>query len=228
MYPPDKAWNPQFDWETPCGKVLRRLIDHLNTNSIECTITIFGSSPLQMTIDPNLLSNDVDFFASCDLSNSVRELGLGKDQSPYYLEQCPANVFRTCADWGQRVFLLKEKGVSVIFPHPIDILVSKVKRLENKDIRAFKVVYERTGHPQEAELIHALQNSVDIYAPGFDEENSGGDALLNTRTLWRELYNKDIDPRQKIIAPALEYRKRAYGKNLPDRKSDILDRLKSD
>jgi hypothetical protein len=51
---------------------------------------------------------------------------------------------------------------------------------------------------------------VDIYRPSFDEE-SAGNPLANTQTLWRELFSKELDVRRTIIAPALEERRKAYG-----------------
>ena len=104
----------------------------------------------------------------------------------------------------------QRKHVTFILPHPIDILVSKVKRLDEKDLNAFRLVRARTGHPTEGELLVALRRVVDIFRPSFDEE-SAGDPRHNTEILWRELFGTNIEVSQQIIAPALAERRRNYG-----------------
>jgi hypothetical protein len=97
-----------------------------------------------------------------------------------------------------------------------------LKRLEPKDVNAFRLVYERTGHPTSDELQVALQRHVDIFRPNFDEENSG-DAVANTQVVWRELYGINIDVRREIIAAALRERRIAYGEELPALKQELPD-----
>jgi hypothetical protein len=89
------------------------------------------------------------------------------------------------------------------FVHPWDVLVSKLQRLEEKDVEAFKLVLAKTGHPIEYELIRHLQKAVDLYRPNFNEETARGDMLANTRELWKILWNKELDVRAAIIRPAL-------------------------
>ena len=88
--------------------------------------------------------------------------------------------------------------------HPWDVLVSKLQRLEEKDLEAFKLVIAKTGHPTEAEFSQLLQKAVDLYRPKFDEETARGDMMMNTRILWQTLWQKEIDVRAAIIRPALE------------------------
>ena len=83
------------------------------------------------------------------------------------------------------------------------MLVSKLQRLEEKDVEAFKLVLAKTGHPIEYELIRHLQKAVDLYRPNFNEETARGDMLANTRELWKILWNKELDVRAAIIRPAL-------------------------
>ncbi|HEX5400135.1 MAG TPA: hypothetical protein VFY06_13905, partial [Verrucomicrobiae bacterium] len=108
-----------------------------------------------------------------------------------------------------------------IFPHPWDILVSKLQRLDPKDVQAFKLVIEQTGHPTEKEFAAHLQNAVDLYRPKFDEESARGDMFANTKILWQELWKKEIDVRAAIIRPALERARHDYEPPDPNLKTRL-------
>ena len=60
------------------------------------------------------------------------------------------------------------------------------------------------------------------YAISFDDEtpNRYPD---NTRRLWRELWQTEIDIRQDIIAPALARRAQGYGEPPPDYKRALRE-----
>lgn len=186
-------------------------------------ITVFGSAALQMTVEPSLLSNDVDLFSPAeDLEAFVREAGLHQEQSDFYIQVCSALNFRTSQHWASRVKSVRYENCAFHFPHPIDILIAKLNRLEEKDLLAFRVVMAKTGHPTEQELIRELQLAVDLFRPSFDEEQ-GHDLLNNCRRLWPLVFGREIDPRAEIIAPALEERRRGYGEPTRDYKKELRD-----
>ena len=205
----DQPWRPAVNWDTPAGRLLDRLVDALPAD-LPWRIIVFGSSPLQLGIDPTFLSGDVDVISSSELEEHCRRGRLLKGQTPLYIEPCTAAAFTVSADWLVRAFEVQRKHVSFVLPHPIDILVSKIRRLEEKDLSAFRLVHAKTGHPTEEELVVALRRVVDIYRPNFDEE-SVGDPRLNTQIVWRELFKNAIDVGQRIIAPALAERRKNYG-----------------
>ncbi|MSU56917.1 MAG: hypothetical protein EXS35_01820 [Pedosphaera sp.] len=173
-------------------------------------IIVFGSSPLQLGVDARFLSGDVGVIPDEDITAHCERAKLLKGQAAIYVEPCASVAFTASPDWFVRAFRCERRHVTFTFPHPIDILVSKIKRLEEKDLRAFRLVREMTGHPNEAELIQALRRVVDIFRPSFDEE-SAGNPLHNTQVLWREFFGREIDVRATIITPALADRRRAYG-----------------
>jgi len=205
----DQPWRPQLDWSAPAGRVLDQLVDALPANR-KWEIIVFGSSPLQLGIDSRFLSGDVDVIPDEDITSHCERAGLLKGKAAIYVEPCTVVAFTASADWFVRAFRCERRHVYFTFPHPIDILVSKIKRLEEKDLRAFKLVREKTGHPNEEELIHALRRVVDVFRPSFDEERVGNPAH-HTQVLWRELFGKEIDVRGTIITPALAERQQAYG-----------------
>lgn len=207
----DQPWRPELDWNAPAGRVLDRLVNALPPDR-SWEIIVFGSSPLQLGVDASFLSGDVDVISTDDITGFCDEHGLLKGQAPIYIEPCTSIAFTASPDWFVRAFRCQRRHVIFTFPHPIDILVSKIKRLEEKDLRAFRLVRDKTGHPSEAELVLALQRVVDIYRPSFEEE-SAGSPLHHTEILWRELFGKEIDVRQSIITPALAGRRRAYGES---------------
>lgn len=217
----DQPWQPEIQWETPAGQLLLALATALPLER-QFLITVFGSAPLQLGIEPSFQSADVDVFSSDDLRGWIEAAGLGEGQSPFYVQQSPEIIFSASASWRERAFTAVVRNVSFTFPHPIDILVSKLKRLEPKDMNAFHLVLKRTDHPTPDELRAALQRHVDLFRPNFDEENSG-DAVANTQVVWRELYGQDIDVRREIIVPALQARRFAYGAELPALKQELPD-----
>jgi hypothetical protein len=218
----EQPWRPELDWSAPAGQVLDKLVSALpDTQTFE--IIVFGSSPLQLGVDSKFLSGDVDVIPDKDIIPYCQRAGLLKGQAPIYVEPCSTLAFTASPDWFVRAFRCQRRHVTYTFPHPIDILVSKIKRLEEKDLRAFKLVREKTGHPTEDELVNALRRIVDVFRPSFDEEG-GGNPALNTQTLWRELFGREIDVRARIIMPALAERHRDYGE--PGYLKDALSKIK--
>lgn len=211
-----------LNWDAPNGKLLRQFIDGLPKDR-PFILNIFGSTPLQLRLDPTFLSGDVDLFCNEDLLPYVEAMKIGKGQAEPYIEVVPHYVFIASHDWRDRAAKEEFGNITVYIAAPIDVLVGKLKRLEQKDLDAFDLVKARTGGPTEEELRRALRNVVDMYRPAFDEENPGGDPVVNTRRLWQHLYGHDIDVRREIIAPAVAARREAFGYNVPDYRAKLRE-----
>jgi hypothetical protein len=178
---------PQIlNWDAPNGRLLRQFVGGLPKEH-PFILNVFGSTPLQLRLDPTFLSGDVDLFCNEDLLPYVEAMKIGKGQSEPYIEVVPHYVFIASHDWRDRAAKEVFGNVTVYIAAPIDVLVGKLKRLEQKDLDAFDLVKARTGGPTEEELKRALRNVVDMYRPAFDEENPGGDPAANTRRLWQHL-----------------------------------------
>lgn len=204
-------WAGKIDWSTPAGELLRRFVDALPAGR-QFEITVYGSAPLQLTLDRDLLSGDVDIFSKDDedLNPLITDLHFGKEDGGLHLEAGFELSFRTSPRWRTRAKMVTLGKVTLIIPHPIDILIGKLDRMEPKDFMAFERVVAITGHPTPEELKGELQNAVDLFRPGFDEE-SPNRYLENTERLWSELFHAQINVRQEIIGPAIARRKLGYG-----------------
>jgi hypothetical protein len=221
----EASWTSSLELETPAGRMLRQLASLLPQKG-EFQITVFGSAPLQIAIDPTLTSADVDVFSDFEeLNDIVMRAGLGTNQADFYIQVSSELNFRTSPRWKGRTQSARIGNCTFIFPHPIDILIAKLNRLDEKDLRAFRAVIAKTGHPTEAELIKELQLAVDLFRPSFDEEQ-GHDMANNCRRLWPLIYAREIDPRAEIIAPALKIRREGYGEPTRDYKQELRDALK--
>ena len=217
-------WSPSIEWDTEAGKVLRALLRELPVDR-EFHITLFGSSPLQLGIEPTFVSGDVDLFADDtheEIEAAIARAGLDDRERGVYVQLCVEGNFRTSPRWKDRAFTTQIGNVRLTLPHPIDILIAKLHRCAEKDLLAYRLVIERTGHPTEDEMRRELQSAVDLYRPNFDEEMIG-DITTNTRVLWQEIWKKDIDVRREIIAPALARRRAGYEMDVPQRdyKADL-------
>jgi hypothetical protein len=217
-----ESWSTGTNFDTPAGKTLKKLVAALPGDR-PVRVTLFGSAPLQISVEPGLLSGDVDLFSDDEqLAEWVDRAGLGTDQHRPNIQVCSGLNFRTSPHWATRTQSITIGNVTFILPHPIDILIAKLNRLDEKDLEAFRAVIRRTGHPTEAEMIHELQMAVDLFRPSFDEEQ-GHDLANNTRRLWPLIFAREIDPRLEIIAPALQKRREGYGEPERDYKQELRE-----
>ena len=200
------GWKPEIDLTSPAGVMLKRMVALAPPGSL---LTLFGSAPLQITLDRGFISADVDCIAPAGFAQCIKEAGLDDGKLPLYVQVCDHLSFRTSSLWQDRAFTFPLDGRQVRLPHPIDILIGKLNRMDEKDLQAFKMVKEKTGHPTEEEMIAELQNAVDLYRPGFDESQRK-DMKITTRMLWRDFFGKDIDVVARIIGPAQERRRASY------------------
>ena len=196
------------NWQTPAGRLLDRLAASLPPSPPQ-TIIVFGSAALQLLVDGGFLSQDVDVVADEGVIPYAEKLSEADARIDLVLQVCDPLTFRTAQGWEKRAQIEKRAGHTFLLPHPWDILVSKLGRLEPKDLEAFRLVIEKTGHPTAEELKERLQLAVDLYRPNFDEE-AGADYTTQTQVLWQELFQRDIAVRDEIIRPALERRQRQY------------------
>jgi hypothetical protein len=189
---------------------------------------VFGSTPLQLFIDPQFASADIDICSDeatyARLIAFVEQQGWTQEKSAnFYIQVCDPLAFKSTIDWPSRAIEVERHGHLFRFVHPWDVLVSKLQRLEEKDLNAFRLVIEKTGHPTEGEFVRHLQLAVDLYRPKFDEESARGDMMMNTRIVWQTLWGKDIDVRARIIRPALERAEREYRAAQPDLKTRLAN-----
>jgi hypothetical protein len=202
-----------IDWNASAGKQLNALARALPPQP-RLDITVFDFAPLQLMIERTFLSKDLGRYSPAEhwdfVTKLVGEIDWVKDKWDFYIQVWDPRAFRSTFDWRDRAVEVERHGHLFRFVHPWDVLVSKLQRLEEKDLEAFKIVIAKTGHPTEAEFIKHLQNAVDLYRPKFDEETARGDMLLNTRELWKILWKKEIDVRAAIIRPALERSRHDY------------------
>ena len=103
---------------------------------------------------------------------------------------------------------------ALTIPHPLDILIGKLARLDAKDLKAFERVIELTGHPTAEEFKHELQIAVDLFRPAFADD-SPNRYPENTRRLWQTVFHAEIDVRRDIIEPAIARRNQGYGEAPP-------------
>jgi len=220
-----ESWAGSINLNTRAAELLRKLVAVLPQNR-EFAITVFGSAPIQICVDSTLASADVDVFSDFEFLREIADkAGLGRDKTEFYIQVSSELNFRTSPRWKGRTQSARIGNCTFIFPHPIDILIAKLNRLEEKDLLAFRTVLSKTGHPTEAELIHELQLAVDLFRPSFDEEQ-GHDMANNCRRLWPLIYGREMDPRAEIIAPALKIRREGYGEPVRDYKQELRDALK--
>ena len=219
------SWAGSINLNTRPAELLRQLVAALPKDR-DFTVTVFDSAPIQICVDSTLTSADVDVFSDFESLRQIADgAGLGQDRAGFHIQVSTELNFRTSPRWKDRTQSARIGNCTFVFPHPIDILIAKLNRLDEKDVRAFRTVLAKTGHPTKIELIKELQLAVDLFRPAFNEEQ-GHDLAKNCRRLWPLIYGREIDPRQEIIAPALAIRKAGYGEPTRDYKQELRDALR--
>jgi hypothetical protein len=214
-------WTAKIDWSTPAGQLLQRFLDALPSDR-PIHLTLYGSAPLQLTVDPQLMSADVDLFCGGDedLASLVTAAKVDKTQGGFYVEPGFELSFRTSPRWRTRAATIQRGNVTLTIPHPLDILIGKLHRLDAKDLKAYERVIQLSGHPTPAEFQRELQEAVDLFRPAFDDD-SPNRFPENTRKLWRDVFHAEIDVQRDIIQPAIVRRNEGYGKPPPDYKRSL-------
>ena len=214
-------WSGEIDWTTLAGQLLRKFLRSL-PEARSFHFTLFGSAPLQLTLDRQLMSGDVALFSEddADLAALVATARLDKTQGGFHLEPGFELSFRTSPRWRLRAAKTQLGKVTLTLPHPLDILIGKLNRLEANDLKAFERVIQLTGHPTADELAEELWAAADLFRPAF-EEDSPNQFPENTRRLWRYIFHAEIDVRKEIVEPARALRKQGYGEPPPDYKGRL-------
>src|SRR5436190_3598326 len=108
------SWTSSLDLETPAGRILRAFIQQLPKNR-QFTITVFGSAPIQIMVDPHLLSGDVDVFSPAeDLAQLVSSARLDQKHTDFYIEVLSELNFRTSPLWKDRTKTVKLDNVTLV------------------------------------------------------------------------------------------------------------------
>src|SRR5437868_4517132 len=80
------SWAGSINLDAPAAGLLRRLAAALPPNR-EYPITVFGSAPIQITIDSSLTGADVGVFSDFEnLAEVVEKAGLGEGNVPFFIQ----------------------------------------------------------------------------------------------------------------------------------------------
>lgn len=225
-------WPVEIDWSCPAGAALDALAQAVPADR-HTPILLFGSAALQMTIAPSVLSFDADIspdivpydprstefprpLERIELTQLVTKLQLGKGQRDLYIQVCAQGAFQPGTGYLRRIMEVRRGGFLITIPHPVDILISKLHRFEEKDFVAFQEVFKRTGFPTPDGLIAEFcasprlfltrDRSQDHLPSQFPESR----LTQNIPLLWRRLWNREIDVEREILRPMAGGLREAY------------------
>lgn len=211
-------WTPPPPrWDTLAGKVLDSFFAavHQAMPDYDQPLTIFGSAPIQLCLDEDFASADVDIMVlegGEKLRRIAAEAGLGRAgtvRTAFGVQICPPLLFNPTPHYLQRAHTEVRQGLTIIVPHLRDILIAKLHRsrmedqetLIPKDRRAFQRVRELSGgHPTLPEFLQDLVNCESSFRPPHD----GGlnSFRFNAENALHEIYGHRLDLKRDILDPA--------------------------
>ena len=243
--PQDLIWPPAVDRETPAGITLRDLTATKPPSAEFNRLVIFGSGALQLTVVPELLSADLDISldiipvvaprlspakAEEKLRRTVAQINAGLPASVPYIQVCHWMTFQPANRWERRAYEESQGGWQIVYPHPYDILFSKLRRLEAKDIEAFKRVIDATGHPTQTEFLNICQENYRDFEPRAKEHGAPShmprivpewDIRRNAVRLWRLVWSRGIKIDEEITKPIVQRLERDWYDYNPSLKSEL-------
>ena len=208
---------PEPRWDTVAGTLLDEFFHALRAElpDYEAPVTVFGSAAIQLCLDDQFASADVDLMVIAEtvrLRGIARALDVAKMGAvrPHHgLQICPPHWFRATPHYLQRAWIGSRHGLRVVVPHMRDILLAKLHRsridgqegLVAKDRRAFVRVRELCDrHPDEQDMLEDfLLCEPDFRVPTDGSVNA---FRLNALDLFREVFGRDLDLQREVLAPA--------------------------
>jgi hypothetical protein len=212
--PIDCPWRPEMNWETKAGHALSALLAGLHNAGGEWLVNVFGSAPLQMAYAQDFISNDVDtsvvWQKEPEFERVINENRLGRNQAELFIQPCKEAAFRTSPKWKDRAFCDVRGNITLRFAHPLDILIGKLNRLEEKDLKAFHLVRSVTGQPTEQTMLQELREAPDLFSHAYMAPHRTATSAQNVARLWSIFYQRGIDVELEIIIPANDALRRDY------------------
>ena len=220
------VWPPTINLNTPAWRTLQNLLAEAPPSPDQNRLIVFGSAALQLTVANELLSADIDISldvvtvgpraistprAEEHLRRTATKVNAALSKDLPYIQVCHWMTFQPANRWERRAFEKTEGAWRLVYPHPYDILFSKLRRAEIKDIEAFRLIIERTGHPTEAEFIQLCTENYRDFEPRLRAAPShlpevvpSHDLRSNTVRLWQAIWGRPIDIDREISRPALQ------------------------
>ena len=194
---------PTPQWDTLAGRVLdaffQQVAQHLP--SYGAPLTVFGSAPIQLCLDSEFASADVDVMVFME-TERLRELAHSPslDRDRYHVQVCPPSLFLPAPHYLQRAHVETRHGLQIVVPHLMDILLAKLHRsrvegqsgLVAKDLRAFRKVRQLCGSsPSADEMVAELRSCEAHFRPPLD--GSVNSFKLNVLDLFEQVYGRPLD-----------------------------------
>lgn len=210
------SWTPPSPrWDTLAGRVLDTFFAAVKQALPDYAqpFTIFGSAPIQLCLDEDFASADVDLMVMED-GETLRRIAVESGTActgiqRYGVQICPPQLFRPTPHYLQRAHVETRHGLQIIVPHLRDILVAKLHRsrgedqhgLVPKDRRAYQRVRELcAGHPTLPEVLEDLVACEPSFRPLPDGAVNA--FRINSHDMLEELYGHQLDLQRDIFTPA--------------------------
>ncbi len=131
------SWStPVPKWDTIAGRVLDTFFAAIREAlpDYEHPLTLFGSAPIQLCLDENFASADVDIMVLSE-SEKLRQIAgkldavrMGTIRQAYGVQICPPHLFKPTPHYLQRAHQEVRHGIRIIVPDLRDILIGKLHR----------------------------------------------------------------------------------------------------